>query len=101
MGRLVVVRPTWQHLAELRTRIPAMVAVDPAKERRLHRALDPYFAPSLTERVEYAVPVTGQEALDLVAMTPSARHVGRADLGGGLLPTRVTVSVLATAYRRR
>ena len=97
-----MVRPTGQHLAELRPRTPARVAVDPAKARRLHRALDPYFAPSLTERVEYTVPVTRQESLDLMAMTPSARHVSRADLkAGGLLPTRVTVSVLATAYRRR
>ncbi|MFI1095970.1 methyltransferase [Streptomyces sp. NPDC020917] len=101
-GRLVVVRPTGRHLAELRARVPAMVAVDPAKERRLHRALDPWFDPGLTERVEYTAPVTGPQALDLVAMTPSAHHVGRADLAvGGPLPAEVTVSVLATVYRRR
>jgi 23S rRNA (guanine745-N1)-methyltransferase len=101
-GRLVVVRPTGRHLAELRGRVPAMVAIDPAKEQRLHRALGPFFEAAVTERVEYTVSLTGQEALDLVGMTPSARHVSRADLDGdGLLPDRVTVSVLATAYRPR
>ncbi|WP_335932025.1 methyltransferase domain-containing protein [Streptomyces sp. PTD5-9] len=100
-GRLVVVRPTGRHLAELRARLPGMVAVDPAKEWRLHRALDPCFEAAATERVEYALPLTGAEALDLVGMTPSARHLNRADLDGGLLPGRVTVSVLVTAYRPR
>jgi 23S rRNA (guanine745-N1)-methyltransferase len=101
-GRLIVVRPTGRHLAELRDRLPAAVTVDPAKERRLHRALDPFFEDTVTEEVEYAVPLAAADALDLVAMTPSARHLTRADLdGGGLLPDEVTVSVLATAYRPR
>ncbi|MEV7030437.1 methyltransferase [Streptomyces sp. NPDC093272] len=101
-GRLIVVRPTRRHLAELRERLPAAVTVDPAKERRLHRALDPFFEDTVTEEVEYAVPLAAADALDLVAMTPSARHLTRADLdGGGLLPDEVTVSVLATAYRPR
>ncbi|MEU9450553.1 putative RNA methyltransferase [Streptomyces sp. NPDC048277] len=99
-GRLVVVRPTGRHLAELRDRVPAMVAMDPAKEQRLHQALDPFFEAAVTEPVEYAVPLAGREALDLVGMTPSARHLCRTDPAeGGLLPGRVTVSVLATAYR--
>jgi 23S rRNA (guanine745-N1)-methyltransferase len=35
-------------------------------------------------------------------MTPSARHLNRADVGDdGLLPDQVTVSVLATVYRPR
>jgi 23S rRNA (guanine745-N1)-methyltransferase len=101
-GRLIVVRPTGRHLADLRGRVPAMVTIDPAKEQRLHRALEPFFEPALTEQVEYTVPMTKQEALDLVGMTPSARHVRRADLDDdGVLPAQVTVSVLATAYRRR
>ncbi len=44
-GRLIVVRPTGLHLAELRRRLPAMVTVDPVKEQRLHRALDPSSRP--------------------------------------------------------
>ncbi|NUQ97162.1 MAG: methyltransferase domain-containing protein [Streptomyces sp.] len=101
-GRLIVVRPTGRHLAELRGRLPAMVAIDPAKEQRLHRALDPFFDATVTERVEYPVTLTRLDALDLVAMTPSARHVSRADLDeDGLLPDQATVSVLATAYQPR
>ncbi|MEV5436743.1 methyltransferase domain-containing protein [Streptomyces sp. NPDC052682] len=99
-GRLVVVRPTARHLAELRGRIPAMVTVDPHKEQRLHRALAPFFRAAVTEQVEYPVSLTGPQVRDLLAMTPSAHHVTGADLtGDGLLPGRVTVSVLATAYR--
>ncbi|MEW2289579.1 methyltransferase domain-containing protein [Streptomyces sp. NPDC047841] len=101
-GRLIVVRPTLRHLAELRGQVPAMVTIDPAKEQRLHRALDPFFAAVFTEKVEYSAPLTRPEAVDLVAMTPSARHVNRAELNDdGLLPDQVTVSVLATAYQPR
>lgn len=101
-GRLIVVRPTGRHLAELRGQVPAMVTIDPAKEQRLHRALNPFFEAVVTEQVEYSASLTRLDVLDLVAMTPSARHVSRADLNDGrLLPDQVTVSVLATAYRPR
>ncbi|MBP0461782.1 methyltransferase domain-containing protein [Streptomyces montanisoli] len=101
-GRLVVVRPTGRHLAELHGRLPAAVTVDPCKEQRLHRALDPYFDAAFTEHVEYAAPLTGPESLDLVAMTPSARHLRHADLDADVVvPGQVTVSVLVTAYRPR
>ncbi|MER5995962.1 putative RNA methyltransferase [Streptomyces viridosporus] len=101
-GRLIVVRPTGRHLAELRGRLPASVTIDPAKEQRLHRALDPFFEAAVTEQVEYSATLTGLAALDLVAMTPSARHASRADLSdGGLLSGQVTVSVLVTVYRPR
>ncbi|MEU1804106.1 putative RNA methyltransferase [Streptomyces sp. NPDC019937] len=100
-GRLIVVRPTGRHLAELRG-LPAMVTIDPAKEQRLHQALDPCFEAVVTERVEYAMPLPEQRALDLVGMTPSARHQTPADLAGNArLPGHVTVSVLATAFRAR
>ncbi|MEU1335898.1 putative RNA methyltransferase [Streptomyces sp. NPDC005827] len=101
-GRLIVVRPTVWHLAELRGRLSAMVTIDPAKEQRLHRALTPFFEVGVTEQVEYSATLTGPDALDLVAMTPSARHLSRADLNDPAgLPDRVTVSVLATAYHPR
>jgi 23S rRNA (guanine745-N1)-methyltransferase len=101
-GVLVVVRPFGGHLAELRRQVPQMVTVDPDKERRLHQALDPYFEVARTVEVEYTTPLARQEAVDLVLMTPSARHVTEAELDDdGELPQQVTVSVLATAYRRR
>jgi 23S rRNA (guanine745-N1)-methyltransferase len=101
-GRLIVVRPTGRHLAELSGRLPSMVTIDPAKERRLHRALDPFFEASVIEQVEYPATLSRLDALDLVAGTPSTRHVSRADLNDGrFLPDQVTVSVLATAYQPR
>lgn len=101
-GRLVVVRPFGGHLAELRRHVTQMVTVDPDKEQRLHQALDPYFETVRTERVEYTTPLSRQEAVDLVLMTPSARHVTESELSDdGELPEAVTVSVLVTAYRRR
>lgn len=101
-GVLVVVRPFGGHLAELRRQVTQMVTVDPDKERRLHQALDPYFATARTVEVEYTTPLTRREAVDLVLMTPSARHVTEAELSDDdALPEQVTVSVLATAYRRR
>ncbi len=100
--RQAVVRPTGRYLAELRGRVPGMVTVDPVKEQRLHRALNPCFKAVVTEQVEYSMALVGLEALDLVGMTPSARHLGRADLNdGGLLPDRATVSVMATVYQPR
>ncbi|MFI2644223.1 hypothetical protein [Streptomyces sp. NPDC018610] len=46
--------------------------------------------------------MTRPDVVDLVAMTPSARHVSRARLAEReRLPDRATVSVLATAYRPR
>ncbi|CAL9490888.1 23S rRNA (guanine(748)-N(1))-methyltransferase [Streptomyces sp. enrichment culture] len=101
-GRLIVVRPIERHLAELRGQIPAMITIDPDKEQRLHQALDPYFEAAGTQHVEYTAPLTRQEAIDLVGMTPSARHLTHADLTDqGPLPAQVTVSVLATSYRPR
>ncbi|MFJ7149014.1 methyltransferase domain-containing protein [Streptomyces sp. NPDC100445] len=101
-GRLIVVRPTDRHLAELRDGVPAMVTADPTKEQRLHRTLAPFFESVVTEPVEYSATLSRPDALDLMAMTPSARHVNRAELNDdGVLPDRVTVSVLATAYEPR
>ncbi|POX52873.1 methyltransferase type 11 [Streptomyces sp. Ru72] len=101
-GRLIVVRPTGRHLDELCGGVPGMVTVDPAKEQRLHRALAPYFEAVVTEQVEYPMALVGLESLDLVGMTPSARHVSPAHLNDdGPLSDRVTVSVLATTYRPR
>ncbi|MBZ6231028.1 putative RNA methyltransferase [Streptomyces olivaceus] len=101
-GRLIVVRPTHQHLAELRAHVPGTVRIDPDKERRLRRALGPFFEAAGTRRLEYTADLTRQEAVDLVGMTPSARHLVQEDLAcRGALPDRITVSVLATSYRPR
>jgi 23S rRNA (guanine745-N1)-methyltransferase len=73
-----------------------------ARNNACYRALDPFFGAAVTEQVVYSVPLTRREALDLVGMTPSTRHLSRADMDGdGLLPDEVTVSVLVTAYQPR
>lgn len=100
-GRLVVARPGPGHLAELRAAVPGMVAVDPAKEERLARALDDLFVAGPTATVEVVVPLTAEQARDLVGMTPSARHLGAADLPDDVLPPAVTVSVLVGSYAPR
>lgn len=120
-GRLVVVRPTGAHLAELREIVPQMVTVDPRKEERLHAALDPLFATAAQREVTYQVSVDEARIRDLIAMTPSARHVEEAQLAAALAAAldgapgdaldeapdaqhspvfSVTVSVLVSAHRR-
>jgi 23S rRNA (guanine745-N1)-methyltransferase len=101
-GRLIVARPDAGHLAELRRQVGQMVGIDPEKEERLNRALDPRFEVVDTERIEYTAALTHQEAVDLMMMTPSAHHLSDEDLAkatAGPLPTEVTVSVLISAYR--
>jgi 23S rRNA (guanine745-N1)-methyltransferase len=61
-GRLIVVRPTGRHLAELRGWLPAMVTIDAAKEERLNRALDPFFEAAVTEQVKYAATLISPDA---------------------------------------
>lgn len=101
-GWLIVVRPTERHLEELRARMPGMVTVDREKEQRLHRALDPYFEPITTHQMEYPMLLDAIAARNLIAMTPSARHISLTDFEGkDPFHDPVTVSVLASVYRRR
>lgn len=99
-GHLLVVRPAADHLAELRTAVPGMVGLDPRKEERLHTALDPLFTTEQEREVRFSAAVSAQAARDLVAMTPSARHVSP-DTLEGLPEGTVTVSVVASLHRRR
>jgi 23S rRNA (guanine745-N1)-methyltransferase len=96
-GALVVTRPTDAHLSQLRREVEDMIGIDPAKEPRLEAALDPLFKPERTFRTEYTAPIAPEQAADLIFMSPSARHLGRDELGD--LPGEVDVSVLTTVYR--
>lgn len=99
-GRLVIARPTPAHLAELRSEVADMVAVDPAKEKRLAQALSGLFTEIETRAVTQTVRLENAQVRDLIGMTPSARHVDLSTLAlgeGGSLD--VTLSVLVTAYR--
>lgn len=101
-GHLLVVRPAAEHLTELREHVPGMVRPDPRKEERLADALEPLFTTEDTQRLRLTVDLDDAAVRDLVAMTPSARHVDLAALdGSGDVPRRVTVSVLASLHRPR
>ena len=100
-GQLLVVRPAADHLAELRESVPGMVQLDPRKEERLAAALDPLFTTEDSRHLRTVVDLETAAVRDLVAMTPSARHVdlaALADSGDG--SRTVTVSVLASLHRR-
>ncbi|MGY5763975.1 putative RNA methyltransferase [Brachybacterium sp. DNPG3] len=98
-GLLLVARPAADHLAELRAAIPGMVAVDPRKEERLSTALDPLFRTVAVRELRFTMDLSAQSARDLVAMTPSARHVDpdllAASLEDGL---RVSAAMIISAH---
>ncbi|PMC75503.1 MULTISPECIES: putative RNA methyltransferase [unclassified Brachybacterium] len=102
-GTLLVVRPAPDHLAQLRAAVPTMVAPDPRKEERLHEALDPLFEQIETVPLRWSFTAPPAAARDLVAMTPSARHVSPEQLGAveqhGQL--EVTASMVLTQLRTR
>lgn len=101
-GRLLVVRPAADHLAQLREAVPGMISVDPRKEERLHETLDPLFTAGDVRHVQFTLDLDERTGTDLVAMTPSARHVGDGRLDQFLRAVpRVTISVIAGIHRRR
>ena len=101
-GHLLVARPAPDHLDQLRAAVPGMVGVDPRKEERLHETLDPLFTTVGTAPVRFEAALDAAAARDLVAMTPSARHVGEEELRALLTGTsEVTVSVVVSLHRRR
>jgi 23S rRNA (guanine745-N1)-methyltransferase len=101
-GRLLVVTPDPDHLRELVGPLRLLV-VDPRKDERLARTLNPYF--DLTEQRPYEATVllSHRDIAAIVAMGPSARHADpgvRADQIRELpaaLPT--TVSVTLSIFR--
>lgn len=101
-GHLIVVRPTADHLAELRRDVRGSITIDVHKEQRLHDALAPFFEHEQDEHLDYIAALGPQGARDLLGMTPNARHITPADLPeDNHLPRQVTVSVLASSYLAR
>ena len=102
-GRLVVVTPAPDHLAELVGPL-GLLRVDPDKATRLAASLEPDLAPvgSGSHREELAL--TRAAAATLVGMGPHARHTSPAAIAAGLArmpePIAVTVSVDVSSYRR-
>lgn len=94
-GALLLVTPAARHLAELREPL-GLLDVDPDKDLRLGRALDPHF------RREEAIPLDWPMLLDrvavslLVAMGPSSRHIAPATLPARLAALPAIAPVTAS-----
>jgi 23S rRNA (guanine745-N1)-methyltransferase len=102
-GLLLVVTPTPRHLAEVVGPL-GMLAVDGAKEERLVRALAPHLVPEGATAVEATLLLGHDDLARLVAMGPSAFHVGPDEVAArvGALPdpVRVALSVRLSRWRR-
>jgi len=100
-GRLVVVTPTAEHLAELVGPLE-LLRVDPDKAVRLAGALEPHLRPvdSATHREQLRLDPAA--VLTLVGMGPHARHLSREALAAAVArlpePVPVTVAVDVTSY---
>jgi 23S rRNA (guanine745-N1)-methyltransferase len=102
-GRLVVVTPADDHLAELVGPL-GLLRVDPDKARRTAAALEPHLEPVGTAAHRGVLTLDHSAVATLVGMGPHARHLARADMHAALAglpePARVTVSVQVATYRR-
>ncbi len=101
-GIAIVVTPTPAHLAELVAPL-GLLSVDPAKQPRLHSALEPRF--TLLERREITAPLRLDRAAAhaIAAMGPSAHHVDDATLADRLAacpePIEATAAVEVRVLR--
>ena len=97
-GRIVVVTPEADHLAELRGPLP-LLAVDAGKARRVAEAFAGLPATAVgTQAVRYPVELPRAAVTSLVAMGPTARHLDADALASaaGRLDESVTVTVSVT-----
>jgi 23S rRNA (guanine745-N1)-methyltransferase len=101
-GRLLVVTPNQQHLAEL-VDVLGLVSVDEEKDRRLQESLSGHFVRIGSEAIEETMRLDRTAVEQLVLMTPSARHVNYRELLQQIaaLPesTLVTLSVTLSTWR--
>lgn len=102
-GRLVVVTPAADHLAELVGPL-GLLRVDPDKEARLAGTLEPHLVPGAARTRRTTLVLDRAAVGTLVGMGPHARHLRAAERAGRLaaLPDRVevTVAVRVAVYRR-
>ncbi|MGA5301534.1 putative RNA methyltransferase [Nucisporomicrobium flavum] len=93
-GRLLVVTPARDHLAEL-VDAYGLVKVDPDKADRVADALGEGWAVVSVQPVSRTLRLSEAETRTLIGMTPSARHVPPHVAG----PHEVTAAVDVTSYR--
>ena len=103
-GRLVVLVPGADHLAELRTHL-GLLAVDPRKAERLAAALGDAFRPESDDTLRWTTELDHDAVRNLVLMGPNALHQDQRRLTEAIaaLPERtpVTVSGILHVLRRR
>lgn len=101
-GKLLVVTPTSEHLAEARDAL-GLLDVEEDKEARLAQSLGGRFTPEHQEVVAFGMALTREDAVVLAAMGPSARHMSEEELRGRVAavtePWSVTASVRLAVYR--
>jgi 23S rRNA (guanine745-N1)-methyltransferase len=102
-GRLVVVTPGADHLAELVGPL-GLLRVDPDKARRLAATLQPHLRPGAAAEHRERLELDRAAVTTLVGMGPHARHLSPQGLSASVarLPERtpVTVSVDVTTWTR-
>jgi SAM-dependent methyltransferase len=101
-GTLLVVTPNQAHLAEL-IAVLGMVRVDEDKDRRLRESLAGEFVQTGATAVEVGMRLDHRSVEQLVAMTPSARHLQPAELTDRIAvladPVEVTLSVTLSVWQ--
>jgi 23S rRNA (guanine745-N1)-methyltransferase len=100
-GTLIVAAPGPGHLLELRQSL-GLIGIDERKAERLADAYGGYARTAVTP-VRYQLRLGHADLTDLVAMGPSARHIGADDLAARVaalpVPVTVTVDVEVRSYR--
>ena len=100
-GRLVVVTPAPEHLAELVAPL-GLLRVDPDKAERTAATLEPHLRPVAAAAVRQRLALDRAAVETLVGMGPHARHLSREGLAGSLAafpePVQVTLAVQITTY---
>jgi 23S rRNA (guanine745-N1)-methyltransferase len=101
-GRLVVITPAADHLAELIGPL-GLLRVDPDKSARLASSLEPHLEPVAAAAYREVLALEPADVTTLVGMGPHARHLSKAALAAAVAglpaPVQVTVSVDVTTYR--
>lgn len=101
-GLLMVVIPGQGHLAEPRAAL-GLLEVEPDKERHVAAQLAAGFVLAEREALELSLRLSGADLANLVAMTPSARHVAPEayDRARHMAGFAATASFVLLAFRRR
>lgn len=102
-GALVVVTPTPRHLNQLVAAL-GLLAVDADKQARVQITLSPHLRSVSRSEVEFELALGHADVQALVAMGPSAHHLGADDVRRGIaqLPAEfgVTASVIVETFVR-